>query len=388
MTTLTTVKSDLSPIDELARNAQRALSFASPDVAARRSLGEVVAAALDAATESAHTRRSYEIAIALFIHFLEGERGDLVPDRPETRGWRPFVQKEVDRVLVEVTADTGRAKSTYVYSEAWAGVLRLVDAGLLDAFRVWRLASGDSKGTARIRLYGVQTFLRVALRDGVLTRDQATNMGLKPYRQRQEREQGTVGRRLSRNEVRRLRAAVDSLTNKGKRDLAIFDFALYLGLRESEIAGIKMSDLQQDGGRWWAVIRGKRGKTRRLKVHDVLYKSLVAWAEVAGLVWHDERAVFYSVNKGDQVNDRSITATDVGRLVASCGAKAGLSPARGKGRLGAHDLRRTCARNAYDNGAMLLQVQQMLGHADIKTTTLYIGLDQDDTDTAVDYVRY
>ena len=88
------------------------------------------------------------------------------------------------------------------------------------------------------------------------------------------------------------------------------------------------------------------------------------------------------------MSDRPITPTDVGRLVASYGAKAGLSPARGKGRLGAHDLRRTCACNAYDNGATLLQVQQMLGHADPKTTALYIGLDQDDTDTAVDYVRY
>ena len=65
-----------------------------------------------------------------------------------------------------------------------------------------------------------------------------------------------------------------------------------------------------------------------------------------------------------------------------------MSPSRGKGRLGAHDLRRTCARNAYDNGATLLQVQQMLGHADPKTTALYIGLNQYDTDTAVDYVRY
>jgi len=84
----------------------------------------------------------------------------------------------------------------------------------------------------------------------------------------------------------------------------------------------------------------------------------------------------------------ALDTDDVGRPVAQYGARAGLAPATGSGRLGAHDLRRTCARNAYDNGATLLQVQQMLGHADPKTTARYIGLDQDDTDTATDYVRY
>ncbi len=54
----------------------------------------------------------------------------------------------------------------------------------------------------------------------------------------------------------------------------------------------------------------------------------------------------------------------------------------------AHDLRRTCARNAYTNGASLLLVQAMLGHEDPKTTARYIGADETDDDTAVDYVRY
>ena len=51
------------------------------------------------------------------------------------------------------------------------------------------------------------------------------------------------------------------------------------------------------------------------------------------------------------------------------------------------DLRRTCARNAYENGASLL-VQAMLGHEDPKTTAQYIGAFESDDDTAMDYVRY
>ena len=56
--------------------------------------------------------------------------------------------------------------------------------------------------------------------------------------------------------------------------------------------------------------------------------------------------------------------------------------------LAPHDLRRTCARNAYDNGATIYQVQTMLGHADPKTTIRYIGALEDDSNTAIDKVAY
>lgn len=42
----------------------------------------------------------------------------------------------------------------------------------------------------------------------------------------------------------------------------------------------------------------------------------------------------------------------------------------------------------YDNGAPLPKIQQFLGHANIETTMRYIGYDEDDTETATDYVRY
>lgn len=380
-----TVLTDAHALAELARNIQRELSYTSPDVAMRRPIADVVKAALDAACESDHTRRSYETAIALFLYTLETERGHLLPDAP---GWLPLVQKEIDGVFFLVITDTGKTRVEYVFSEAPAAILRLVDVGSLDEFRLWRLAEGDSANTAQIRLYAVRTFLSVALRDGVLTHRQATNLGLRPYRKRQRRDQKPVGRRLNKSEVRTLREAVGTDTNKGKRDLCILDFALFAGLRESEIANLKMSHFQQDKGRWWIVLPGKGGKTRKLKIHDHLYQSLAAWRDAAGLDWYDERHLFYSVNRHDGISDTPISPTDVGRLVTSYGAKSGLAPAKGKGQLGAHDLRRTCARNAYDNGASLLLVQQMLGHADPKTTARYIGIDNGGDKAAVDFVRY
>jgi integrase len=139
----------------------------------------------------------------------------------------------------------------------------------------------------------------------------------------------------------------------------------------------------------WVILTGKGGKTRRLKVHEALLDNLAAWIACAGITWDDtDSFLFRSVNKGDRVSARAINASVVGRLVAEYGYKAGLAPRHGKSQLSAHDLRRTCARNAFQHSGNLLLVQAMLGHSDPKTTARYIGAFEDDDQTAIDFVRY
>jgi integrase len=345
-------------------------------VVLRRPIGHVVAATLGAAAKnSEHTARAYQTAMGLFMRFLESERGHQVP--PE---WQPFAEAGKG-------GESGR-KTVWSWRPP-AAVLRLVDAALLDGFAVLRSAEGDSINTIAARLGAVRTFLSVAYRDGILTHDQARSMGIEPYKARQKRDEKPVGRRLSPAEVRKLRKSVDASTTKGKRDRAILDCMLYAGLRRSEVAGLDMGNFHQDGGRWWLILEGKGGQTRRIKVHDTLYKNLAAWMDAAGLAWHlSGRPVFLSVNKGDAASNRPINAGVVGRLVAEYGARANLAPLAGEHRLSAHDLRRTFARNAYDNGAPLMKVQAILGHSDPKTTARYIGSHEDDDQTAVDFVRY
>ena len=137
------------------------------------------------------------------------------------------------------------------------------------------------------------------------------------------------------------------------------------------------------------MLTGKGDKTRRLKAHDALYKSLKAWLAITGQELGDGAgALFSNLMKSGKPTPRALNAGVIGRIVAEYGAAAGLAPRDGKNRLSPHDLRRTCARNAYDNGANLMQVQAMLGHSDPKTTSTYIGAYERDDDTAVDYVRY
>lgn len=240
----------------------------------------------------------------------------------------------------------------------------------------------------------VRTFLAVAFRDRVLTTEQAQALGIAAYRQRQKQDKQPVGRRLSGIEVRRLRESVDATTLKGIRDLAILDLMLFLGLRREEVAQLQLGELRLDNGRWWLFVAGKGQKTRRLKVHDTLYQSLWAWFNLVGLTPGGVGPLFGSVHRGQGLRDegagalRPLTANVVSRLVGEYGAAAGLVSVGQAAGLTPHDLRRTAARNAYDNKATLIQVQEFLGHADPKTTALYIGADDNDADTAVDHVRY
>ena len=365
-----------APLDTFRDHVQ--LTAASPEVAASRPLSLTVESAIAAAAgKSVQTERAYRRGIFEFVQFLDSRADDA---RFHYANWFPLaVERSVGR------------RTLYDYNpDAPSAVLWLVNAGMLDAFAldVAERADGSvvAASTVEARVHAVRTFLRVALRDGVITLEQGQQMGLSPYRARRSRHQRVVGRRLSVAEVKKLRAAVDVSETRGVRDRALLDCMLYAGLRRSEVASLRGGDVVLDQGRYWLHVTGKGGKARKLKVHDVLYRSLAAWrAETGG---DDADApVFTSVDRWGNIKPLAIDPNVIERITAEYAHAAGIASAAGTGKLAPHDLRRTCARNAYDHGASLLQVQQMLGHADPKTTAAYIGAGEEEV-TAVDCVRY
>ena len=344
---------------ETVQKQRGAASIVAHDVAIRRPLADLVEATIVAACKSEHTARSYRRAIGGFITAL---------------GVRFF-----DGNLLVERIEHGAHKATvYDYHETPAGVLLLVDAALVDGFR---------REHPRLA-HGVKTFLRVAFRDNVLTNDQATALGLTPYRAKVQQNNTVAGRRLSVMEVQFLRAAVDLGTVRGKRDLAILDAMLFAGLRRQEVAQLSLGDFRQDGGRWVIRLTGKGGKTRLVGVHRELFASLSTWLEVYGHGLGDPFPAFCSVRRGGHLQDGGITSQAVSDLVVRYGHGAGLSTLTGDGRLTPHDLRRTFARRLHDCGASLPAIQRLLGHADVKTTILYIGLSGDEARGAVDLLSY
>lgn len=361
----TTTKNDLTFTDLAV-----ASETAGPDWNAP--LGDLVNMAVIVASNSKNTRRAYRQSIGQFFQYLSEVLG-------------------TERPIAETTKE-GR-KTVWLY-RGTAAILKHLTPSVLDGFTVWLEASaGVSINTANARFYAVKTFLSVAYRDGYLTDAMAWRLNVTMFKRRVQRDNKPVGRRLSPSEVRKLRRAPDTDTLKGQRDLAILDCMLFAGLRRSEVASLKIGDIEVDNGRYWLIVTGKGRKTRRIKMHDTLYKSLTAWIDASDRASAHSQPIFVGMDRHGNLSGVAVNGSTVGRLVTQYGALSGLAPATagelGKlSPLGAHDLRRTAARNAHDNGAPLLYIQKWLGHKDPKTTARYIGLGEDDSDTATDYVHY
>jgi len=366
------------------RDQMQQLSMASGHAAARRPVSELVDELMAAAGRSEHTRRAYRTAVGMFLRFLESERGQLVPN--DLAQWKPFA--EARTVPGKGKGRQGAPRTEWVFNPPGM-VLRLVDGGSVDRFRAWRESEGDSPNTASARTAAVRSFLSVALRAGVLTVEQGQHLGIKPYRQRQVRDQKPVGRRLISSEVRALRSTCSQESIKGKRDLAMVDAMLFLGLRREEVSTLRIENFRQDGGRWWLFLEGKGQKTRRLKVHDLFFRSVTGWlSNIDRSLGESNGPVFLNLNRHGGLTGHPVNGSVVARIVAELGAESGLASQSGPSRLSPHDLRRTAARNAFDNGADLLLIQRWLGHSDPKTTAHYVGSTENDDNTAGDFIRY
>jgi integrase len=177
------------------------------------------------------------------------------------------------------------------------------------------------------------------------------------------------GNWLGREQAQTLINSPDVETLKGLRDRAILAVMVGCGLRRSEVAGLTFDHVAQREGRWVVVdLVGKGNRTRTVPMPSWAKAALDAWTEAAGI---SEGRLFRSVNKGGYVDGDSMTAQAVADVVREYADLCGFD------NLSAHDLRRTFAKLAHKGGAGLDQIQLSLGHASIKTTERYLGVEQD-----------
>lgn len=88
--------------------------------------------------------------------------------------------------------------------------------------------------------------------------------------------------------------------------------------------------------------------------------------------------LFLPMRKGNRIYEGPMTSQAVWDIVEKYAPVEKLVP---------HDLRRTFAKLAYKAGAPIEQIQKSLGHASIKTTEDYIGVDLDLKQAPSDLIR-
>lgn len=177
-----------------------------------------------------------------------------------------------------------------------------------------------------------------------------------------------LGNWLSKEQAEQLICQPDASTHKGRRDRAILGVMIGCGLRREEVCQLTMEHLQQRNERWVILdLVGKHGRVRTVPMASWVKRLISQWVDGAGIA---AGPIFLRIRRGDHIQPTVMTSQAIWNVVAGYTAPIGVKVAP-------HDLRRTFARLAYQGGSPIEQIQKSLGHASMKTTEAYIGIDQD-----------
>ena len=151
------------------------------------------------------------------------------------------------------------------------------------------------------------------------------------------------------------------------RDKAMLELLYATGIRASELAGLKISDLNLD----IAYLRclGKGNRERVVPIGKVAIEATVEYLSKLrpGLAKPFSDNFLLLSRTG-----RPMSRIEVWRLVKKYAMRAGMPR-----NLTAHTLRHCFATHLLAGGADLRSIQEMLGHVDIATTQIYTHVDQE-----------
>jgi len=221
---------------------------------------------------------------------------------------------------------------------------------------------GKSKATMAHKLSALRTFFKYLQRRGVLDQNPAR---LAPT----PKADKPLPRFLTVDEVfHLLDQAGGDMSFQSWRDRAILELFYSGGLRLSELAGLKLADLEMTEGvvRVW----GKGSKERLAFVGKPARMALQAYLPLREQALRKknlvEEALFLN-RRGGRLSSRGV-ARVVERWSRIAGLSADLTP---------HGLRHSFATHLLEGQADLRAVQELLGHASISSTQRYLHINLD-----------
>ena len=240
--------------------------------------------------------------------------------------------------------------------ERWDDIDREVVIDYLDA----RRSEGAAETTLARNLVAVRSAIRFLAAEGVLERDPTLHVPAPILRR-------SLPHCLTVPEVETLLATPSGDGWRDLRDRALLEVLYACGARVSEAVGLRTADLEPD----LRVLRlfGKGRKTRLVPIGARAREALDAWIERGRPQVATARAVpeVFLTRSG-----KALDRTNAWRRVKAIALKAGIDHD-----LSPHGLRHSFATHLIEGGADLRAVQEMLGHASIRTTEIYTHLDAD-----------
>lgn len=243
-----------------------------------------------------------------------------------------------------------------------------VDQTAVRGFLARLAAAGLSRASLARKLSTLRSFFRFLSRQGRVAKNPAALV-------QAPRLPVRTARHLSVDETFQLLAAPAATGNGSERSLhlaardrAILEIFYASGLRLGELTGLNRADVDLSEG--LIRVRGKGRKERIVPVGRQARRALEAYLAVRGepVASGGEAVGLFLNHRGGRLTTRS-----VGRIVLRYLLASGL----GK-KITPHGLRHSFATHLLRAGADLRAIQELLGHAHLRTTQRYthVGLEQ------------
>lgn len=186
-------------------------------------------------------------------------------------------------------------------------------------------------------------------------------------------------RKLSARDFRRVLKAINTSTEAGARDKALFLFYVLCGRRRSEVVNLRGGDLRLDGQKVLYRVRLKGGRVKWKELPPPVWDAIRRYLDLAGRKLTDNAPVFTAtVDAGDHLRsyygvpepDREtpLTGEAVAQAFKRYLAKADLDPDT----VTLHSLRHLGAELYHEASGDVRQTQLFLDHAHLDTTQIYL----------------
>mgnify|MGYP001824392300 FL=1 len=167
---------------------------------------------------------------------------------------------------------------------------------------------------------------------------------------------------LNAREVELVLAQPDMLSESGLRDRAMLEVFYSTGMRRSELAGLKLHDLDCER-RTVTIRQGKGKKDRMVPIGERALSWVSKYMEEVrpGLSCAQSDEALFLSSLGESFSPMRLTQLVRGYVKAADIAKSGAC----------HLLRHAAATHMLENGADIRFIQELLGHAKLETTQIY-----------------
>ena len=230
---------------------------------------------------------------------------------------------------------------------------------LLSVLRSMRLEGRSPRSVSRW-LVAIRGYFRYLVAENVIQKDPSAHLDApRPMR--------SLPKVLTFDQVESLLAAPDRSNPIGLRDSAMLEVLYATGVRVSELVGMRLGDLRLDARLIRACGKGDKERVVPLGAEaDRVLQRYLAEGRPDLLAGKRSDSLFINRRGGP------LTRQGFWKLLKVYGDRAQIGTP-----FSPHTLRHSFATHLLENGADLVSVQKMLGHADISTTEIYTHINRE-----------